>query len=860
MKEKRPSQDQRGRSARRLSIATGILSSLLLTSISVHEVIDFRRREYSEARESLVVFSSALTRQASDILKSQRTVVRQVARILNGERSTSNESERISIAKATTENTCVTRLVLFDLSGSLELDTSAAPDRAQPAAPSKRLPTPAYGYLIDGPVPGLPYQISMSEALLGGDGQFRWLATSWIDFQPLAQTIAAITSSTGYQVALATEDGRILYRFPETANFDPQALRQGAIDAWGKASMRAPNVKPGAGPAAENVVTRIDGAPLVLQVALSASTVDDAWQRRASYLAVLAVAGMTVIWLLIAAILRQVRQTERVAESAERGEAMFVDVLSRLRDAVIATDSMGSIRFANSNAFIALGAISTHELVGQQIQSLLPPEVWNGSPFGAALYAQSDEYIEWAGRMETLGGSSFDAEIRICGDGLHGTDGFVVTIHDASERKAYEARVIEAATIDPATGVSNMHAFRDRLDQLLLSQNDRDQYHAVLAIQLSTPLPAPLDDTICALAADRLTTRIRDSDSVASEGGGRFYVLARNVSEPIDVAVIARRISTCFEAPLTPTGRETQRLRSRTGIALFPIDAETGDALLASAKKAATGANADQFVYANEGCSRQLESLREQADALKTSFGADHLKLTFTPMISLKSEAVVGVIVSPLVSNDGRYIPLARLSAILEEADISALADECVLRALHDALCSGEAFPTSRQVIVPVHRESFSKAGFLDTLRQTVDALPTGWALAVSMSEPVEFDHWRQATGAINELAQLGVQTYLSDFGSGIASLPRLVTSGVRGVILDRSQAPFIASQDDAFAFVTAVAASAEKLGITIVATAVKDTDVASMLTRMGVSYACGPLYGSSYASLIPESRFDPKQ
>jgi EAL domain-containing protein (putative c-di-GMP-specific phosphodiesterase class I)/GGDEF domain-containing protein len=853
VEEKRPSQGTGGRSARRLAIAAGVLSSLLLTSISIHEVIDFRRREYAEARESLAVFSSALTRQAAEILRSQKTVVRQVARTLNGDSNALSIQERFAIARATTENTCVARLFLYTLTGALELDTSGSPEPQAPLAPSKDLLTQAVSYIVDGPVPGLPYQISISEGLLGGNGQYRWLATSWIDFAPFAQTVAAITRDTGYQVALATEEGRILYRFPESARFDSQEIRQGAFDAWGKAASHAPIRELPAGAAAESVITRIEGAPLALQIALPTQTVNTAWQRRASYLAVLSTAGIGLIWLLIATILRQVKQTERVAESAERGEAMFVDVLSRLREAVIATDTKGTIRFANSNAFIALAATSTHQLIGQQIQTLLPPEVWKGSPLGAGGNPRQEASHEWAGCLPTLAGSSFHAEVRICGNGLHGTDGLVITIHDASERKAYEARVVEAATIDPVTNVSNMHAFRDRLDRLFLSESDRDQFHAVLAVQLSAPQGAPLDDSICALAADRLTTSIRDSDSVASEGSGRFFVLARNVSEPIDVAIIARRIAACYEAPLTPGG-ETLRLRARTGIALFPVDAETSDALVASAKKAAATANAEHFVYANEACSRQLESLREQADALRTSFGADNLKLNYAPMVCLKSNVIVGAIVTPLVSSNGRYIPLARLSAILEETRISALADECVLRSLLADLRACQAIPAPRLLIVPVHRDSFTRPGFLNTLREAVDALPTKWALGVSILEPVESEHWTQATVAISDLATFGVQVFLSDYGNGLASLPRLITSGVQGAILDRSQAPFMAGRDDAFAFVTAATAVAANLGIKLVATGVKDAEVASMLAKMGVSYACGPLYGTSYtAPVLPE-------
>jgi diguanylate cyclase (GGDEF)-like protein len=83
-------------------------------------------------------------------------------------------------------------------------------------------------------------------------------------------------------------------------------------------------------------------------------------------------------------------------------------------------------------------------------------------------------------------------------------------------------------------------------------------------------------------AADRMKRQLRPHDKLARLGGDEFAALVPLVRSRADVEEIARRLERCFDDPFVFEGHTLYGSAS-VGIALFPEDATTVDALLSAA-------------------------------------------------------------------------------------------------------------------------------------------------------------------------------------------------------------------------------------------------------------------------------------
>jgi diguanylate cyclase (GGDEF)-like protein len=92
------------------------------------------------------------------------------------------------------------------------------------------------------------------------------------------------------------------------------------------------------------------------------------------------------------------------------------------------------------------------------------------------------------------------------------------------------------------------------------------------------------DHALAAIAA-RLRTSVRGSDTVARFGGDEFVVLAGELDRPEDAGMIAEKIADMVGAPL-PVDGGTERVGCSIGIAVYPDDADSAEALLERADRA----------------------------------------------------------------------------------------------------------------------------------------------------------------------------------------------------------------------------------------------------------------------------------
>lgn len=152
------------------------------------------------------------------------------------------------------------------------------------------------------------------------------------------------------------------------------------------------------------------------------------------------------------------------------------------------------------------------------------------------------------------------------------------------------------ATHDSLTGLLNRAAFTEALDLAVRAAAARNQYAAVLYLDsddfkgINDRHGHAAGDAVLVGIADRIRACLRDTDCVARLGGDEFAVLIAALRQPDDAVRIAEGILDAMARPMAlPDGGSIVAPLS-IGVAVYPLHARNGTALLHAADAAMYGA------------------------------------------------------------------------------------------------------------------------------------------------------------------------------------------------------------------------------------------------------------------------------
>ena len=152
--------------------------------------------------------------------------------------------------------------------------------------------------------------------------------------------------------------------------------------------------------------------------------------------------------------------------------------------------------------------------------------------------------------------------------------GFVATYEDVTERRQAEKRIAYMARHDALTGLPNRLVFGERVDQAIADMG-RGSGFAVLSVdvdhfkQVNDTLGHPIGDELLRAIAERLQSCVREVDTVGRLGGDEFAIVQRDVKQPEDAALLARRIIEIAGAPYDINGHRVT-IGISLGISLAP--------------------------------------------------------------------------------------------------------------------------------------------------------------------------------------------------------------------------------------------------------------------------------------------------
>ncbi len=155
---------------------------------------------------------------------------------------------------------------------------------------------------------------------------------------------------------------------------------------------------------------------------------------------------------------------------------------------------------------------------------------------------------------------------------------------DVTSRKQREDEKEWLASHDTLTGLPNRYMLADRLKTTLALARRAQQMVAVLFLDLDGFKPVndhyghETGDELLTCLARRLEGRLRESDTLARLGGDEF-VMVIPLAHAEELQEIVKRLAEDLRAPFL-LNKGTVQIDGSIGIALFPRDGDTADALL----------------------------------------------------------------------------------------------------------------------------------------------------------------------------------------------------------------------------------------------------------------------------------------
>ncbi len=437
-----------------------------------------------------------------------------------------------------------------------------------------------------------------------------------------------------------------------------------------------------------------------------------------------------------------------------------------------------------------------------------------------------------------------------------------VSFVDITERRENEARIHRLAFYDPMTDLPNRRLLMDRLAMALHTAQRSGACTAVLFLDLdhfknvNDASGHAVGDALLLQVARRLSSLLREQDTVARIGGDEFVILLPHVGEeshPASLVAlgVAEKIRKALQQPVE-LGRQVYASGCSIGVTLLTPQSRSVDDLLREADTAmyrakSAGRNAIAF-YEPAMHAEVQERLALELD-LKHAIGAGQLALHLQTQMDTAGRPCGGELLLRWLHptrgyvSPAQFIPLAESTGLILELGHWVLAQGCqILVTLAQA---GHAMPLSINISPRQLREPDFVA---QVHRALADTGAPADRLIFEVTEGHLVEDVDQILARMHELAALGIRFSIDDFGTGYSSLAYLNRMPLYELKIDRSFVQGLPDELHARGIVETVLSIARNFSLHVVAEGVETQAQADYLLKSG----CPSLQGYLYARPVP--------
>lgn len=430
---------------------------------------------------------------------------------------------------------------------------------------------------------------------------------------------------------------------------------------------------------------------------------------------------------------------------------------------------------------------------------------------------------------------------------------------DVTERKKTEAQIHRLAFFDSLTGLPNRSLLLDRLAQRLVVTLRQHRPDALLLLNIdrfkviNNARGNLSGDALLRAMGHRLRRLTQPGDTVARMAADEFAILLQGVHQgatqtSAHALEIAKKIHAALLTPFE-CGMDTFTVTASIGIALLPHGvSDTPANVLQRADTAlhrAKLAGGNQSALFETGMDESSTRLFQIEHELREALTGQQLQLYLQPQVNARGNLVGAEtllrwlhpkrgLVPPIV-----FIPVAEESNLIADLGIWVMTEACRI------LAQTHTSKTTFQLSVNISPRHFRQAHFAPWLKDLLTATGADPRyLTLEITESLLLDNINTVVAKMNELAALGIQFSIDDFGTGFSSLAYLKRLPIHELKIDKTFVQDAPHDPNDAALVEAILAVAQHLRLRVVAEGVETEVQASFLSARATVIYQGYLYG----------------
>ena len=437
-------------------------------------------------------------------------------------------------------------------------------------------------------------------------------------------------------------------------------------------------------------------------------------------------------------------------------------------------------------------------------------------------------------------------------------------IVDLSQNKQTQEKLNHLAYHDALTDLPNQVLFKDRLKQAIAYSRRSDQLHAVLLLNLdrfktiNDSLGYTAGDRLLQSVAQRLTSCVRESDTVARFGSDEFAILLTQISRTQDAANAARAIKEVLDQAFLYDDQELF-VSTSIGISVYPHDDRDTSGLLKSASAALDrakeeGGNNYQF-YTAGGTTRALKQLVLESN-LRGALEREEFVVHYQPQVRIPDFHLVGMEAlirwrhpSLGVLYPSEFVPLAEDSGL-----IIALGDWVMRTACSQNMEWQDKGLAPMRLSVNFSARQFQQPSFIASVAEILKEtnLDPRW-LELELTESSIMKEPEQAIEKLHELKLMGIKVAIDDFGTGYSSLNYLKRFPIDTLKIDKTFVADVCKDPHDTAIVRAIITLGHALDLTVIAEGVETQEQLQYLSSLGCDVVQGFLFSKSLSAPVFE-------
>lgn len=543
--------------------------------------------------------------------------------------------------------------------------------------------------------------------------------------------------------------------------------------------------------------------------------------------------------------------------------SMVTQAMEQSPNSIIITDFKANIEYVNA-AFISATGYTSDEVLGKNprlLQSGNTPKHAYASMWEALMRQE-----KWQGEFinKRKNGIDYTYSINIAPvlDKKGKTTHYIAIEEDISEQKRTQEKIHYLANFDPLTALPNRMQMENHLQYTLNLAKRNEGKFALFFLDLdhfksiNDTLGHSIGDQLLMELAKRLSTIIREEDTVSRMGGDEFILLLPE-TEANGAAQVAQKLLTSIANPFQLTDHELT-VTASIGIALYPSDgtdienlSKNADIAMYRAKQ--EGRNA--YCFFTHEMQKNSQRNLELSNALHTALERNEFYLVYQPQMCAANGKVIGA--EALIRWEhpqfGSVSP-AEFIPIAEDNGTILSIGEWVLRTAVSQAAAWNQSGIDLIMAVNLSAVQFRHSSLPSLIINILDeAQLAPKYLEIELTEGVAMYNPQSAIKIMNTLNEIGIRMSIDDFGTGYSSLSYLKKFKVYKLKIDQSFVRDITTDSEDRAIVNAIIQLAHSLGPTTIAEGVETLDQLNYLQQQ----KCDEIQGYHYSKPLLANMFE---